>query len=234
MSLLTIVQNACDRAGLTRPSTAYANTELQIRQLVALAQQEGLELSKRHAWQALVTEKTFTSTAAETQTGAIPSDFDRFVDGTFFNRTAKRPVQGPMTAQEWQFHKSVVASTIIEAFRQRGNSVLITPAPTATTTTYAYEYVTKNFCESSGGTDQSAWAADTDTGLLSEELMTLGVVWRFKKAKGLDYGEDFRAYETMVAQAIARDGGKPTLNVGTSKDLRRARAPFVQDGSWNL
>lgn len=231
MTLLTIVRNVHDRIGLTRPSAAYTSVDPQVIQIVGLAQQEGLELSKRHSWQALLTEQTFVSTAAETQTGAVPADFDRFIDDTFYNRTEKRKVEGPLTVQEWAFQKSVVATTIVEAFRQRGNSILLTPTPTAGQT-YAYEYVTKNWCESSGGTDQAAWAADTDTGLISEELMTLGIVWRWKKSKGLDYGEDYKTYELLVAQAISRDGGKPTLKIG--RPQTGPNMPFVPDGNWSL
>lgn len=232
MTMLAVVQNACDRLGINRPTAAYTSTDQQIIQLVGLAQQEGKELAKRHTWQALTTEKTFTSIAAETQTGAIPDDFDRFIDDTFFNRSQTRHVRGPLTPQEWQFHKGVAATTIIEAFRVRGSAILLTPTPSAGQT-YAYEYVSKNWCESSAGTDQAAWAADTDVGLLPEELMTLGLIWRWQKSKGFDYAESFRTYEMQVAIATSRDGGKPTLNFSTSS-RQGARIPIIKDGSWSL
>jgi hypothetical protein len=230
MTLLTVVRNSCDRIGIQRPSTAFSSTDQQILQIVGLAQQEGKELAARHNWQVITKEKTFTSVAAETQTSAVPSDFDRFVNDTFFNRTEKRKLEGPLNPQQWQFHKSVVATTLVEAFRQRGDDILITPTPTAGQT-MAYEYVSKNWCETSGAVEQAAWAADTDVGILSEELMTLGVIWRWQKAKGLDYAESFRTYEMQVAQAMSRDGGKPTLNMGTVKSSA-ARYPFVPEGSW--
>lgn len=232
MSFLTVVQNACDRIGIQRPSAAYSSSDQQIIQIVGLAQQEGIDLAKRHTWQALTTEKTFTSIAAETQTGAIPTDFDRIIDGTFFNRSQTRQVQGPLTPEQWQFHKGVVATTIVEAYRIRGSAILLTPTPAAGQT-YAYEYVSKNWCESSGGTDQALWAADTDTGILSEELMTLGIIWRWQKAKGLDYAESFRTYELQIAVAASRDGGKPVLNAGHVPHSG-ARIPIVKDGSWSL
>lgn len=230
MTLLTVARNACDRIGIIRPSTAFSSTDQQILQIVGLAQQEGKELAQRYDWQVLTKEQTFTSVAAETQTGALPSDFDRFVNDTVFNRSEKRKLEGPLSAQEWQFHKSVVATTLVEAFRQRGDDILVTPTPTAGQT-IAFEYVSKNWCESSGGTGQTAWASDTDVGILSEELMTLGVIWRWQKAKGLDYAESFRTYEMQVAQAIMRDGGKPTLNMGTRKSSA-ARFPFLPEGNW--
>ncbi|HYE86629.1 MAG TPA: hypothetical protein VEA16_09755 [Vicinamibacterales bacterium] len=232
MTVLTICQNAADRIGVARPSSLINSTDQQSLRLLGYAQQEGKALARRHTWQILTKEQTFTATATETQSSAIPSDFDRFVDETCFNRTRKREVYGPLNENEWQFAKAVVSPVIIEAFRYRGGSFLMTPTPTAGDT-IAFEYISKNWCQSSGGTGQAAWAADTDTGVLEEELMTLGVVWRFKAGQGFDYQEDFNAYELMVAQAIARDGGKRVLN--TSRRGRPfRRAPYVQEGSWSI
>ena len=233
MSLLTIVQDAAKRLGLNSPASAYASSDAQVIELMAFAQQEGKELARRHFWQAITKEKTFTSTAAAAQTGAIASDFDRFVDESFFNRTQKRPVFGPVSPQDWQFTQAVVATTLTESFRVRGDSILITPTPNGTDT-YAYEYVSTQWCQSNGGSGQSAWAADTDTGVLSEEVMTLGIVWRFLSAKGMNYSEHFRTYELQVADAFIRDGGKRRLNFGQRGMTGYSRPPYIQEGSWNL
>lgn len=230
MSLLTLAQNAADRIGISRPTSVVGSTDQQSLRLLGYAQQEGKDLARKYPWQILTKEQTFTSTATAEQTSALPTNFDRFVDETFFNRTRKRPVFGPLTPEEWQFAQTMAASVIVESFRQRGGSILITPTPTAGDT-YAFEYQSKNWCQSSGGTGQSAWAADTDTGILEEELMTLGLVWRFKRGIGTDYSEDFRTYETQCAQAFGRDGGRRTLNV---KRPRVRVGPYIQEGSWSL
>jgi hypothetical protein len=231
MSLLTLIQDAARELGLSSPSSAINSSDQQIIQLVALANREGIELAKRHPWQKLTKEKTFTGTAAAAQVGALAADFDRFVDESFFNRSKKRPVFGPISPQDWQHTQAMVASTLSESFRVRGDDVLITPTPT--TDTYAYEYISTQWCESAAGTDQSAWAVDTDVGLLSESTMTLGVMWRFLRAKGFDYAEPFRAYELRVAEDFGRDGGKRRINMG-SRSTSMARAPYLQEGSWSL
>jgi hypothetical protein len=231
MSLLTIVNNAAVRLGIdTAITSVVGSTDATAIQMLALAQEEGKALARRHSWQNITKEKTFTSTAAAVQASSVASDFDRFVDGSFFNRTDKRPVEGPLTPQEWQFAQAVVATTIVEAFRMRGGDILITPTPADTSTTYAYEYISTNWCSSSGGTHQSSWAADSDSGLLNEELMTLGIMWRYAKAKGYDYGELFRTYELQCMSAASRDGGNPTLYAGK----RGPRQPgiYVPDGNW--
>jgi hypothetical protein len=72
--------------------------------------------------------------------------------------------------------------------------------------------------------------ADTDTGLMSENLMELGVVWRFKKKNGLDYSEDFRLYEQKLANLTSRVGGKKVLSMngaGTRSGI------YIPEGSWS-
>jgi hypothetical protein len=236
MSLLTCVQQAADRLGIVRPSSVIGSSDQQVRQLLGLAQQEGKELARRHPWQAIIKEKTITATASETQSGAIPSDFDRIINGTFFNRTKTRRVEGPMTAQEWQNYKSSVTTVLFDAFRIRGSAMLLAPTPTLSDS-YAYEYVSLWWCTTAAGTapTQSEWTADDDVGSLSEELMTLGIVWRFLKAKGLDYSEPFRSYEMQVGLAMSRDGGKRlSVSFAGPSYMKEPPRPTWPQGSWDL
>jgi hypothetical protein len=235
MTLLTTINRCQDWLSLPRSAVVATSTDDNVRTLLSLAQEEGKELARRCEWQAITKEKTFTSIAAVSQTGAIPTDFDRIVNESMFNRTRKRRVVGPLTSQEWQAQLGVVASVLTDAFRIRGDAILLTPTPPAGDT-YAYEYVSLNWCQTSGGTGQTAWAADTDTGILSEDLMGLGIRWRFKKSRGLDYAEDFRTYQMEVNQAIARDGGKRTIDMSGDADrlFDTARYPATPDGNWSL
>ena len=235
MSLLTLIQDAADRLGVVRPSSVVGSADQQVRQLLALAQQDGKELARRYPWQVIVKEKTFSATATETQSSVIPSDFDRFVPETFYNRTAKRYVEGPLNAQEWQNYKASTTNIISDAFRVRGDSLLMAPTPTADDS-YAFEYISLWWCTTSGGTTPTlaAWAADSNVGILPEEIMTLGVIWRFLRAKGLDYAEAFRTYEIQVMQAMSRDGGKRVINMGRSRDYSAPFTPTFPDGSWSL
>jgi hypothetical protein len=227
MTLLAIIQNASDRLGITRPTAAVASTDQQVLQLVGLAQEEGKDLAKRHTWQALQTEYTFP-TVASTASYALPSGFDSILKETVFNRTRRRRMVGDLTPEQWQETQASLVTMVNPAFRIRGSLFYISPTPTAAET-IAYEYNTKNWCQSSGGTAQSAWAADTDTGILDEELMTLGLKWRWKKSKGLDYADDFNGYEIRVAKAILDDGARMRIDTSNSERDRVPRAPQVPE-----
>lgn len=236
MSCLSVVQQAFRRVGLTAPSAVVTSTDPQVLQMLALANEEGKELAKRGRWQNLTQEATFTTLAAESQ-GAITTiagaDFGYILNDTIWNRDLKRPVFGPLSASVWQQLKAQSNQGPFNQFRIRGNTLRFIPAPTAGQTC-AFEWQSKNWCQNSGATvTYSAWNADTDVGLIDEDLMTLGLIWRWKEAQGLDYAEDFAKYERQVADALGRDGGKPKLNLGGySWDLYPAI--IVPSGSWSL
>mgnify|MGYP001338086132 CR=1 FL=1 len=228
MSLLTIVQDAADRLSIPEPISAFTSSDTSIRELVGLAQQEGKELARRASWQSLTKEKTFTTTAAAVQTSAVPSDFDWYIPGTAFNRTRRRQMVGPLSQSDWQRIQASLVTLVNPGFRFRGDDILITPTPAAGETV-AYEYVTLNWCTSIGGTPQSSWQFDSDVAVLDEELITLGLIWRFKKTNGFDYSEEFRSYDMQVTKAILRDGALPFLSTNLTPVARTPTSPLIPD-----
>lgn len=237
MTALTIIQNASSRLSLTSPSAVFSSTDAQIIQLRNLMNMEGKTLARRAAWTKITKEKTFSTTAAAAQTSSVPSDFGFYINETMWNRTSGRQILGPLSADDWQAHQALGITAVIDQyFRFRGagtDAILLGPGTPTASETVAYEYCSNQWCEAAGGTDQSAFAVDSDVGLLDEELITLGVIWRFKAAKGFDYGEDFRTYEMEVAKAIARDGGRPRIDLagGFAETIYSGNIP---DGSWAL
>jgi len=235
LSLLTLIQTAADLIGIPRPNTVISSADTQVRQLLALANIEGKALAKRGQWQVLVKEVTHTTLAQEDQgaVATIAPGFSHLINGTLWNRTQQDPINGPLSPQQWQLLKASAATGPYYDFRIRGGRLLMIPTPPAGETA-ALEYVSKHWCQSAdGSTTREAWAADSDTGILPEDLMTLGVRWRFLQAKGMDYGEAFRDYEIQVNDCLARDGGKPVLyfDQGTDEYRPHVRAP---EGSWPL
>lgn len=233
MTLLSICQNVARKVGVAVPDTIIDNTDVEVAAMLALANDEGRELARRGAWSRLVKIQTFTSVATEEQTGAMPADFDRYIPETFYNRTRKRQVLGPLSPQEWEAQKAITATVLYDSFRFRVAQIQMIPTPTAGMT-YAFEYVSKNWCASSAGIEQYAWAADDDVALLDESLIELGIVWRFRQNAGLDYGETMKTYELQVEEALSRDGGKRIINMSNRTLYDRPRFPGITEGSWSL
>lgn len=234
MTALSIVSNVAAGIGLTAPAAVFASTDPAIIQLRTLMNQEGQELARGaifdHAWTVLITEKTFTTTAAAIQASSVATDFGWYINDTFWNRTTQQVVRGPMTAEEWQRQQAISTTGMYPYFRFRGGSLLIYPTPTAGQTA-AYEYVSKNWAQTSASVGLAAMTADTDTAILEERLIELGLRWRYLKSKGLDYAEDYRTYQLEVGKAIARDGGRKTLSL--SGPQRPMYPTLIPEGSWS-
>lgn len=229
MTILQMVKDACDELSLPRPTIAVNSTDAQVRQLIRLAQNEGRSLAKRHPWTILVSEHTFTTVAAGSQTtSSIPTDLGWILPGTMFNRTRRRKVFGPIDSKDWQATQASLVTQADPTFRVLAGAIYITPTPTAGDSVY-YEYVSNKWCQSSGAVARAAWAADTDTGKLDEYLMTLGLIWRFRSTKGLPFASDLSNYEREVADAIIRDGTRPRLNAGEVNYDRVPVPPQVPD-----
>lgn len=237
MSVLSIIQQVCGRTNVPVPATVLGNTDTQILQMLRLLEEEGNDLARRGDWSGITFEHTFSTAANESQgfiTDLITTNsFRNIKNGTFWDRTSKLPILGPLNDQEWQARKAMATTGPRYYYRIRGGIIWTNPAPTAGLT-WAFEYISNNWMISADLATFKQYATlDTDLPLLQEALLIAGLRWRWKKEKGFDYAEDFNTYEIQVKDALARDGGKRTLQMdGGVRDARPGI--FVPDMSWNL
>jgi hypothetical protein len=217
MSLLTMIQEVAGSLNLPQPASVVGNTDPDAILFLNLAKREGRELFRRHDWQKLIVEHTQTTVATVAQT-ALPTAFDHLPpDVEIWNRTNNVKYRGPVASNSWMQLNTGISGGVAGWWRLIGGALNIYPAPTAGET-IAFEYISKNWCQSSGGTGQATWAADSDTGILSEELMALGLTWRWLRAKGMDYAEEMATYEREVEKAAGRDRGLRAYVVGRSRE----------------
>lgn len=216
-NLLAMIQSVAGSLSLPVPTAVVGNSDPSAVLWLNLAKREGRELARRHDWQALVVEHTQTTVATVEQT-ALPSDYDHLVpDVEIWNRSTNTKYAGPVSSSTWMQLNTGLTGGISGWWRLIGGALNIYPAPTAGET-IALEYISKNWCESSGGADQPTWAADADVPLIPDHLIELGITWRWKAAKGMDYAEDMATYEREVEKATSRDRGLKTFVVSKSDD----------------
>lgn len=225
-TLLQIVTAACDELGIQRPTSVVGSSDQQVQQLLALANREGKELSSREGihggWPQLRKEHTITTVSSQADY-AFPSDLQYFMNTTAWDRTQKWPLRGPISPTEWQVLKSGTIGSVgpRTRFRIMAGEIYFDPTPASSGDTLVIEYYSDTWCESGAGTAQRLWAADTDVPVLPDDCFILGLMWRFRRAKGLDYAEEFNAYEEEVGKELGRSGMAPVLELGTSSSAIR-------------
>lgn len=235
MSLLTTVERFCKRTGLNVPATVIGNTDPQVQQILSLLEEEGNELNGRGDWQELTNEATHTTIATESQ-GAITSiatnGFRWIKNDTLWDRELRLPVY-VIDGTDWQQVKAIAVTGPRYQARLRGGELLSNPVPTAGHT-WAFEYISWNWITDSAGANPTQYfTVDTDLMLLPEPILMMGLRWRWKKEKGFEYAEDFRTYETLVANALSRNGLNRALDMSQSGVTPKPKV-YIPDYTWNV
>lgn len=217
MSLLTIIQDTSTQIGLPRPSVVVTSADTRILELLSIANSVGKELSRDFDWQELTRTANITTTGTIDQgslLGSIATDFGRFLNQTFWNRDLRQQILGPATIQQWQADLSFNVVSPPYKFIVINDRLNVGPTALPSGQTCVFNYITKNWCQSAGGTQQSAFAADTDTTLIPEELFKLTLLWRWKSSKGLAYAEDMQTAETQIQTYTGQNRGNDVLYLG--------------------
>jgi hypothetical protein len=219
MTLLSIVQDVCKKLGsVSVPSVVVGDTSPTTVQMLALLNEQGKILAEEHPWQELTRQVTHTTIAAELQ-GTVESimpGFNQALYRTIWNRSQQREVYGSVTPREWQYLKARTAAGIDLKFRIISNNFYIFPAPPAGET-IAIEYLTNQWCESSGGTGQTAFAADTDVPRLNELLLTLALEYAYKDTQGMDTSAIAGKFTTYKMRKKSTNVPAPILNAAPPK-----------------
>lgn len=220
MTALTIIQNACAWLAISQPTSAFSSTDPQVIQLRMLL---NLELVEQWSigdawWKKLLKQWTFTTVAADSQTLApLPDDLGYIIANTMWDRTLTRPVVGPLSPEVWQAWKArPVLTSVLYGFRLRGEEFLTAPNPPGGDTV-AYEYISNRCVYTPGqppvfGPSQTQFLTDDDSSIFDEAMLTMGCRWRFLRAKGLDYAQEYKDWSDMRQRFVSRDKAMPTLS----------------------
>lgn len=167
-----------------------------------------------------------------------PEDFDHFIGDTWWDRTNRWQLLGPMSPQIDQWHQSgIVATGPRRFFRQVGplaNNYRIWPPPAEIENPLqlVYEYQTnKRVCVNGSPTEFAfLFANDDDVPLLDDRLIIAGIKWRFWEQKGFNWLSKRKEYDNMVDRQVARDGGSGKLSLVRQPISNLIGPNNVQDG----
>lgn len=142
---------------------------------------------------------------------AMPSDYDRQIDNTQWDKSKHWVMLGPETAQQWEWLISGYISTGPRVrWRIFGSYFQIWPA-LGTANTLGFEYLSNAWASDASGTAKTTFTVDTDTCIYPDVLMVLGLKNKYFQVKGLGpiYQED---YDKQLSIAKANDAGSATLS----------------------
>lgn len=238
-SLLTLVQEFCDRRGLDRPSVVMASGDDTIRQIRALANEVLTDITGRgKAWGMLKKEATFNTVASEQQdliTNIAAAGFKKIIPDTMYNRTTKLPIQGPIGSAEFQAKEALPSSSPYLKYTIRADGYLyIQPAPPLGHVIY-FEYESDYAVKASAGsTYKKRFTLDNDVFLLNSDLLFLGLNAKYRREKGLSYAQEQQDYEFLLNQEMGNDVTARETNIGGTRLDTPVPGFLVPAGNWRL
>ena len=236
MSLLTICQSVMKETGWPVPSAIASSTDGTAQQIMAIANTELRALSEKFNWPQLRTEYEFNTVVDQTEY-SWPADF-RFLawDGVF-DTTEYYRVRGSTPLREWNRWVHGLLGQLnfkrfLSAYDSNGDPVIqFSPAPAAVGTLVAF-YFTNEYARNDTGDSIAKYASDADVSKIPERLVELGVKWRFRRAKGLDYSAELAEYNSDVASQYARYLGSGDIPIGGRQDLDFLTDGYVPDSGF--
>lgn len=212
MNILGIVRRACLEIDVEPPSAFFSSTERTMLELQSTVNAASQQILEEYEWSRLI--KTATVTGDGTATAfPLPTDYNRMV------RDAN--LWGP----NWTFYPSQqmqdfnawlqIQSFEIETWQQRwmifGGNLNVMPVLPATDT-LTYGYISSNIVV---GADPTEFTADTDTFVLDDETLRLGIIWNWKAQKGFDYSTELGKYQARLDSQRYNDvGARQTIVSG--------------------
>lgn len=236
MTVLAACQSALLRVAGKKPSsvpTVFSSDEQTVVEIVDLVNEVATDIMKSHDWQALTKIATLTGDGIAT-TFPLPDGYDRMnlaqgvsdSNSWFWNYTQVPDMDTWIMIQNG-FYLGVISPGW---WMLTGGEFQFQPAP-ATGATANFPYISKDYAiPQGGGTAKAAFDTDLDTFALDERLLTLGLIWRWRAQKRLEYAEDMATYEMALSQAQTRDRGATVIRSNGRRGMWNTRAGWP----WSL
>jgi hypothetical protein len=214
LTVLTACQDAAIELGQSFPNSVFSSTSVFARELQLHAKRSAAAIHKAYDWQQLIELATLTGDGTSTAFD-LPSDFDRTLKTADVHASTWTLKFAPARDYDhWLTITDTSASAVPGFWIIQGGQMNISPALGDGDTARFY-YVSKNpVLATDGTTEKETFTADTDSFRLSEKVLALGIAWRWRAMKQLDFTVQLQNYELALSEEIGRNRGPKVLISG--------------------
>jgi hypothetical protein len=197
-----------------------------------LLQAVGEDIWAQTNWQACSREALWTSLAGADQ-GALdtlfPEDMAHIIPQTFWDKTARQPMFGPVSDYNWQTEQAYSSASPSYYFRVAGGR-LWTQASMPAGHSLSLLYKSKRWI-TSAGVGKTTFVTDDDTCVFSDALMKKGLRAFWLRVKQMPHRYEFEAYDIAKAQEAASNTVAPIIYLDGTPN---AASPgiIIPRGNW--
>ncbi|MGI4744962.1 MAG: hypothetical protein ACRYGI_11385 [Janthinobacterium lividum] len=212
MTILASMQSAALALMGRRPTAFFASTGRFEQEIADLVNEAGEDIAQYQDWTQLQAVADLTGDGVATSF-ALPSDYGRMMIDSDVQASVYRlwgyfayPDLSAFMRDTAAGFQSSPGGWIIT-----GGQIQFNPAPAGDT---RFAYISNQWARSTAGTPASQFSADTDTFVLSERLLKLWLIWRWREQKKLDASGDQEAFVKALDEYAAKDGGSRVYRYG--------------------
>ena len=212
----SIVSAAAVEIGLSASADPYASHDPNVIQMCQLLKSLGRELVLTRNWTYLLKTHLFTTVQGQSMYD-LPADYGAMLDQTWWNRTNRLPVGGPLSPQEWQYLKARLVGVVFNVlFRPQDGKIQLYPdTNTPGGFQIAFEYLTKFWVSSAATPTVLGYDAPNVSDQLvwfDELMLTQGLKYKMLQAKGFDSTAAKEEYLATREAIQGVDAWSPKLN----------------------
>jgi hypothetical protein len=197
MSIIEAINEVCDVVSLDRFDTLVGNSNPNAQTMIEFAQQAGEEIARRGDW-----NRTLKSASVDASPFPLPENFQRLIAGGGIQFGDGRFARLVLNSGEWLIIKTVSSSQPF-AFIQAGK-VEFTSADASSGATI--NYVSRNWLVD-GSDERDKITSDDNNLLFPDRLLTKGVIWRWRRQKGMTFDDQVAEFEADLAMELSADRG---------------------------
>lgn len=235
MSLLSVCQNVLNITGWDELSTISGNTDKTAKQILAIANQELRSLGKRFDWRHCIVEYEFDTVVDQVEY-ALPEDYEKLVKDSVYNKDEYYRLRSGVSEAQWnQWKHGLLGSISHQRYRITLDGVapvfLLSPAPSSAESLVLF-YKSSHFAYDNSNTAKAQYENDDDRARIPEDVVEMGVLWRFKRAKGLDFSAELAEYNEMTKTRFAQTLGESELPIPNNNFTPELTDGYVPDSGF--
>ena len=205
MAVLDAIRSAILMTTGTQVSSVFSSGDQISQEMADLANEVAADIASSHQWQGLQKIGTIAGDGVISEFDK-PADYDRMLilSGIQGQSGPFRDYEHVQSIDDWIDRLNGGFTTGRNGWIMFGDRFQFNPAPNGT---ISYPYISRYWARDAGGASKPAFSVDTDEFVLPERLLKLGLIWRWREMKGLEYAEDMASYEAALSQYQTRDAG---------------------------
>jgi hypothetical protein len=229
MNILQIIQEATKRLKEPAISNAFSGTNEQAIAYLSAANKAARSILSKHNWANVIEDYEF-NTVIGTQTYDLPVDFSSMETVYIYNLTNNNRVPVETSDNYLSSKAANTTSWTGTRFRLIRDAIKFTFIPDQVNT-MSFSYISTYFAKIDGGTSYSdMFTTNTDTFLLDDELLIMGIVIIMKSGYGFDNSLDISEFNSRLLELMEEDKGSYIISDFSPENDPSNRAFRFPDG----